>query len=211
VSAKHVLTAAVDLKTGEQLFPVGILHFKGDGTYLIRPILRFTIHPTADVAVATAAPMNRNSDGAPLTNAALTIHRGIIDVAAHVTTFAYPRYATTMTDAGQIMNVMPAWYDGEITEYLPDGRDRVLLPGPCYRTNIVIHHGASGGPVFSRLGTVFGLNSTGWDGTDDSYVSSIVPVLNLSVEDVAMNGQPAGRVSVADIAKAGFILVQPPL
>jgi len=212
-TARHVLDAPFDRHTGKQLFPVALIHFHEEGRYMMRPILRYAPHGSADVAVGVAAPMTRDSDGAPLLNKILTLNTQPVSVGSHVMTYAYPRYKSTMTEQGQIFNVSGNCYDGKIVEHLPFGRDRVLLPGPCYRTNISIHHGASGGPVFSKGGRVFALNSTGFDGTDDSYVSSIGAILDLSVDDVAMGiGQAPRSVSIREMAEAGFVKVdtQPP-
>jgi hypothetical protein len=210
-TARHVLQAAFDHRTGQQIFSVSIAHFHEEGSYIIRPVLRFAPHSVADVAVGVAAPMTRDSDGAALFSKVLTLTTAPVDPGAHVVTFAYPRYENVRRENVQVFNVMPTYYDGHIIEYLPDGRDRVLLPGPCYRTNIAIHHGASGGPVFSRSGALFALNSTGFDGTDDSYISSISPILDLVIDDVAMDNQPSRSVPVREIAKAGHIIFKPPI
>jgi hypothetical protein len=153
--------------------------------------------------------MKRNSDGALLQNKILTLNTDTVDPGSHITTFAYPRYENRMTESGQIFNVLPSIYDGKIIEHFPTGRDRVMLPGPCYRTNMAIHHGASGGPVFSSDGRVFALNSTGVDGTEDSYVSSIDGILDLSIDDVVTREQAPRSVSIREIARAGYITVKP--
>ena len=115
-------------------------------------------------------------------------------------------------DSGkQIVHLRPAFYDGEVQEYLPNGRDRVMLPGRCYRTNIFIHAGASGGPVFDPNGYVFGVNSTGFDGTDLSYVSRINEIFQLVIDDVAIGDAPPRSVPVIDLAHLGFMNVAPPL
>jgi hypothetical protein len=169
------------------------------------------LHRTADVAVGVAAPMTRNQDGKPLINPVLTLTFVAPDLDARVVTFAYPRHANQFLDNAQIINLMPTWYDGDVKEYYPTGRDRVLLPAPCYRTSIIIHSGASGGPVFSRSGYVFGVNSTGIDGTDISFVSRINEIFNLTIEDVVMGSAPPRTVPISEIIRAGHISVIPPL
>lgn len=210
VTARHVLLAPFD-SMGRQAYPIAMLHFYQEGSYLQRPILRCASHAVADVAVGVAAPMTRNSDGTPLTNPVLALTLVPPELQARIVTYAYPRYANIAVEGGQRFNVVPSWYDGDIIESLPTGRDRVLLPGPCYRTNIIIHHGASGGPVFSRSGKVFAVNSTGFDGTDVSYVSRINEILDLTIDDVIVDNQPPRSVSVIDLARAGHIIVSPPL
>jgi hypothetical protein len=208
VTARHVLQAPFDTRTGRQVFPIAMVHFHDEGSYLIRPILRCALHPLADLTVGVVAPMKRNSDGAHLGNKILTLNMDPVDPGTRVTTYAYPRYESVMTGNRQIFNVVPGFYDGKIIEYLPEGRDRVLLPGPCYRTNIIIHHGASGGPVFSSDGRVFALNSTGFDGTEDSYVSSIGGILDLTIDGVAMGQEAPRSVSMREIIHAGHVIVK---
>jgi S1-C subfamily serine protease len=73
---------------------------------------------------------------------------------------------------------------------------------------MIIHGGASGGPVFSRSGGVFGLNSTGMDGTDISFVSRINEIFELVVDDGQMGSERPRSVPVAEIARAGHIVVR---
>jgi hypothetical protein len=211
VTARHVLMDTFDEK-GRQQYAIGIVQFLQGGVYLHRPILRCASHPSADVAVGVAAPMRSNATGRPVTNPVLTLTLVPASIDTKVVTYAYPKHANVVTDIGQQLNFTPAYYDGDIKEYYPAGRDRVLLPEPCYRTSILIHGGASGGPVFSRSGCVFGINSTGIDGTEISYVSRINEIFALTIDDVAMiEGAPASSVSVVEIARAGHIIVEPPL
>ncbi len=63
VTARHVIEAAFDRRTGQQAFSVGMIHFHEPGMYLIRPVLRGMSHNVADVVVGVVAPMTRNSDG----------------------------------------------------------------------------------------------------------------------------------------------------
>jgi Trypsin-like peptidase domain len=210
VTARHVLSAPFDSK-GRQVYPIAMVHRYQEGSVIMRPILRCAQHPIADVTVGVAAPMNRNSDGAPLTNPILTLTTASPPLQTRVVTYAYPRAVSFMLGGVPSINWIPGFYDGEIAEYLPNGRDRVLLPGPCYRTSIIIHHGASGGPVFSPMGAVFAVNSTGFDGTEVSYVSRITEVFDLTIDDVIMDNQAARSVRVIEMARAGHIVVKPPL
>jgi hypothetical protein len=210
VTARHVLLDAFD-SLGIQRYPIGIVQFLPEGIYIQRPILRSTTHRTADVAVGVAAPMTRNRDGQPLTNLVLTLTFEPPDVGARIVTFAYPKHSNQIANGTQTFKLEPTWYDGDIKEYYATGRDRVLLPAPCYRTSIIIHGGASGGPVFSRSGWVFGVNSTGVDGTDISFVSRINEIFNLTIEDVVMGSAPPRSVPISEIIRAGHISVVPPL
>ena len=126
-------------------------------------------------------------------------------------TYAYPKHANLiLPDGTQQINFAPTYYDGHIKGYFPLGRDKVLLPGPCYQTSMAIQAGASGGPVFSPNGLVFGVNSTGYDGTDVSFVSRIHEIFAISIDDVVIDAGVARKLSIIELAKLGHIVVQPP-
>lgn len=211
LTAKHVLMDGVFDSAGHQLYSVGIIQFIGDNIYIQRPILRCAIHPVADVTVGVAAPM-QNKDGQPLLSPVLKLSLIAPAIGSRVVTYAYPRHANVILEDGtQTMHLMPRWYDGNLEEYYPDGRDRVFLPKPCFRTSIVVHGGASGGPVFSSAGSVFGVNSTGIEGTDISFVSRLHEVFELRIDDVILGNASPASVPVIDMARAGHILVDPQL
>lgn len=210
VTARHVLTHILD-KNGRQMYPIGVVQFLGENVWIYRPILRCGYNRIADVAVGVAAPAHRNSDGKPLTNPILTLTLLRPRLNVPVVTYAYPKHANLiLPDGTQQINFAPAYYDGQIMDYFPLGRDRVLLPGPCYQTSMAIHGGASGGPVFSPNGLVFGVNSTGYDGTDVSFVSRIHEIFGLSIDDVVIDAGGPRSVSIIELAKAGHIVVRPP-
>jgi hypothetical protein len=211
VTARHVLMGTFD-ENHRQRYPIGIIQFLGDNVCIQRPILRCGYNSIADVAVGVVAPMNRNSDGIPLTNPVFTLTLLKPGLNVRVVTCAYPKHANFIhPDGSQQINFVPSYYDGQIQNYFPLGRDRVLLPGPCYQTTMTIHGGASGGPVFSPNGLVFGVNSTGFDGTDLSFVSRIHEIFALSIDDVVIDAGVPRSVSIIELAKAGHIVVQPPL
>jgi hypothetical protein len=208
-TARHVLTGAFDSK-GRQRHPMGILQFIEGNIFIARPILRFARHPVADLAVGVAAPMARTRDGAPLTNPVLKLTTVRPATGTKIVTYAYPKHLNVIDSGRQFLHLQPAFYDGCVEEYLPNGRDRTMLPGPCYRTNIIIHAGASGGPVFGPTG-VFAVNSSGFDGTDISYVSRINEILQLTIDGVVLGAAPARSVPVIDLARAGHIVFSRPL
>jgi hypothetical protein len=185
-TAKHVLMDAFD-EDGREKYGIGLFHFIEDNVYISRPILRFSAHPIADVAVGVAAPMQNNKTEQPLNNPYMFLDFKEVSVGSNVVTYAYPRFSCTQEGTSQKVEFNATYYDGYIREYFPNGRDKVVLPGPCYQTSIHIHGGASGGPVFGPNGLVFGINSTGIDGTDISYVSRTSDILHLRVDDVLVN------------------------
>lgn len=79
-----------------------------------------------------------------------------------------------------------------------------MLPGPCYRTDMVIHHGASGGPVAGPTGRIFGINSTGFDGTDDFYISRIDELFSLEIAT-----SETDRITIQELINEGVVTVDP--
>ena len=211
ITAKHVLMDGVFDSEGHQLYPIGIIQFVEDNIYIQRPLLRCALHPVADVTVGVAAPM-QNKRGQPLSNPILGLSLTAPAIGSRVVTYAYPRHANVIFESGtQAVHLMPSWYDGNLEEYYPSGRDRVILPTPCFRTSMFVHGGASGGPVFSSAGSVFGVNSTGIEGTDISFVSRLHEIFQLRIDDVILGNASPASVPVMEMARAGHILVSPPL
>jgi hypothetical protein len=209
VTAKHVLMDVLDV-SGKQRYPIGMLQFLPGNRFVQRPILRCSTNSKSDVAIGVAAPM-KTRDGSSLQNKILQLTTIPAPVGARIVTYAFPKHAIEARDGLSVINVVPAWYDGIVEEYYPAGRDRVVLPARCYRTSMAIHGGASGGPVFTRSGWVFGVNSTGFDGTDVSYVSSVADVLGLPVDDVSLDDQEARRVMISELSAKGHVVWRPPL
>jgi len=69
---------------------------------------------------------------------------------------------------------------------------------------MVIHHGASGGPVAGPSGRVFGINSTGFDGTEDFYISRIDEILLL---EICLNEEGQNRVTLQYFVDQGSVTV----
>lgn len=83
-----------------------------------------------------------------------------------------------------------------------------MLPGNVYETSITIKGGASGGPVYDENGNVFGVNSTGIDGTNISYVSSIGDILDLAVCDLSLSdGSRRATMTIRELIGHGAIQI----
>jgi hypothetical protein len=179
------------------------VHFYGAGKYLFRGIRRVVIANDGDVALCTLDQFTSNSTGQPMLNKVMTLSARRPAVGARASTFAYPTTVIKRDDANMAVHCNTTWHHGQILEHYPKGRDRVLLPNECFRTDINIPGGASGGPVVGEDGKVFGINSTGWDGTPDSFVSSISRLLPLTCPGAVL---PDGTTepTLATLAKYGF-------
>jgi len=200
LSAKHVLRDCFDNKK-DQKYPICICQFFPNNQFQFRHILWCSSHNISDVAVGLVEPTSGIE-----TNPVLTITTSPPSIGGKVATYAYPKTQVRQADSLQILNFDCAFYDGEIVECFPEGRDKTLLPGPCYQTSMVIHGGASGGPVAGRSGRVFGINSTGVEENNISFLSRIDEVLRLPLPPIRLpNGQEVKAVCLLDLAKAGWI------
>lgn len=208
LTAKHVMMDVVD-SNGQQKFPAAICQFLPQNSYLIRPIIRFSTNEFTDISVAIPAPMTSENSGLSLSNRILSLSTRDLSVGEKVFTFAYPN---TVHLGGEIPQIHfnPRFYEGRISQFYENGRDKTFLPSPCYETTITIHPGASGGPVFDCNGFVCGINSTGWAGVPDlSFVSRIHEALTIPVTDVSFgNESESVNVTVSILAKLGHVILQ---
>ena len=199
VTAKHVL---------EDFSPERLVawQFLPNNEYFPRPILAFSCHATCDVAVGQLVRAV-NPSGELLINNKHMLTTVPPPIGEHVATYAYPNTKIEHAEIGQRLYFNPVFYDGLLEEYIPNGVG--LLRGPCYRTSMVIHGGASGGPVASSSRPVFAINSTGIKGMDVSHVSRIDEILSLSLTLNYEDGQEV--ISIANLAQSGQITFDPPL
>jgi hypothetical protein len=205
VTAAHVVEAVLD-RDGNPTGPFGLFQFLPNNNYSVRQIHRTTCHLVADIAVGVAMPMHHKDTGKPMPNRSLTIASNPPAIGSTVCTYAYPK-TTIEPGKPQVVRFEPGFYDGIVVEHFPYGRDQVLLRGACFRTSMVIHSGASGGPVVGPGGTVFGVNSTGFDDKTISFVSCISQILDLAIPGVILPGSPTARsVTVRELRDRGFVV-----
>jgi len=207
VTAKHVVTSVFDTH-GVPRQPLVVLQFGPGNTYYQRPVHRATHHAVADVAVGVAWPMRHNTTGQPLPNKLLRLSTTPPPIGEVVATYAYPK-TTILHGTPQQVHLEPTFFEGRLVESFPDGRDRILLPGACFRTSMVIHGGASGGPVVGQNGRAFAVNSTGLEDDFVSFVSPVSEVLDLSLPGVVMPGASDARVvTMRELRDRGFVVCE---
>ena len=181
-------------------------HFLPNNEYLPRPVQAFSCHKTCDIAVGQLIPAV-DSRNRLLINNKQKLTTVPPPIGEHVATFAYPNTVVEPTEIGQRLHFNPIFYDGRLEQFFPNGVG--LLRGPCYRTSIVIHGGASGGPVAGPSKPVFAINSTGMNGVDVSHVSRIDEIVTLSLTINYEDGQEI--ISIAELVRNGQITFDPPL
>jgi len=210
ITAKHVLMDVCD-EEGVPEKAIGGFHIKEDGTYYQRPVLRAWSSDKTDLSIGILQQLFHNKTRKPLMNSSMTLSHNKPNLQEEVVTFAYPDFTHKRDGNKQELRFSPNFYSGTIEEYYPESRDAVLMPWPCYRTNMHIHGGASGGPVVGQSGKVFGVNCCSMEpDTDISYVIPIDDILEngyLDDMDFKPDG-PSGRVYIKEMVGCGIISVE---
>lgn len=205
VTAAHVIKAVLD-EHGNVTGPFGIFQFLPGGQYALRPILRATHHVVADVAVGVAMPAHHKTTGAPMPNKILELAASPPADGSSVCTYAFPK-TDIQPGKPQVVRFKPGFFEGSLLEHYPHGRDKSFLPGPCFCTSMVIHGGASGGPVVGSNGTVFAVNSTAFENEELSFVSCISEVLDLAIPSVLLPDSPIPRTTtLRELRDRGFVI-----
>ena len=203
-TAAHVLNESLDDR-GNFTTGMWILHRFSNKIYW-RPIIQTTTHPLTDVAIGYGSAMKHNITGELLGNKVVALSAFMPLPFENISTFAYPE--TQVTGEPQDIDMYSGWYQGRLLETLPRAGDRVMLPGPCYRTSIVVHGGASGGPVFDRRGKVFAVNSTGFHADTVSYVSCVSSVFDLHVQGIHPDTNVTGSMTVRQLAERKVVFIE---
>jgi hypothetical protein len=185
-TAKHVALEAIEAMSKGQ-HAVGIVYLLSDGLWVFRPIWRFFVHPTADLAFGIPHELYDNKSGQPYRAKVLTLSSDSPPIGARISTWAYPLHRRMRDPSGKdVLQLEPAFYGGILEQiYTERGPARRIEP-PYYQTNIHLHGGASGGPVFNENGQVFGVASCSYDGAIDfAFVTPIDGVMEIELEDTA--------------------------
>jgi trypsin-like peptidase len=188
---------------------VGISHTLPDGRTLFRPIWKFFIHPTADVAFGVPrAEIINDRTGETYRNKVLCLTGAAPDFGAAISTWSYPLHRVLDDEAtGEVLQLQPTFYNGVLQElYGERGPSAKLMP-PYYRTDIHLYGGSSGGPVFNRDGDVFGVASCSYDGAEDiAFVTPANALLEIEIPEKIGEGEDgASIVTLRDIAARGLI------
>jgi S1-C subfamily serine protease len=106
---------------------------------------------------------------------------------------------------GQFLQLQPDFYNGTLQELFSDRGPSVKLRPPYYRTNIHLHGGSSGGPVFNMDGEVFGIASCSYEGAEDiAFVTPASALLEIPVpERIAEDGDSARMLTLKEVAELG--------
>ncbi|MEO8000663.1 MAG: trypsin-like peptidase domain-containing protein [Arenimonas sp.] len=100
---------------------------------------------------------------------------------------------------------------GIVTDLYPDGRDSVMLPFPCFQSDMPIYGGNSGGPVFDEKGRICGINCSSFGGSDISSHMALKGVLELRARNIEFIPEdPVARQrTVFELGLAKRVIFQP--
>jgi hypothetical protein len=102
---------------------------------------------------------------------------------------------------------------GHVRAFFTEARDLVMLPFPCFQTEMPIYSANSGGPVFDAKGRICGVNCSSYEGTDISFHVPARGLLDLWARDIALipeDPSPRGR-TVLELGLAKRVPFDPPL
>ncbi len=202
VTAKHVVMDG----DGRPLELAGVQLLLGQKAILIRRLTDVVAHDVADLAAGYLE--QDRAKGRLIPNSFVEISCRARSVGDRIATYAYPlsERARPLDNGFFEFELRCGEFGGEILDYYPDGRDRVLHPAPCYRTTCNPTGGASGGPVASKDGTVFAVNSTGIDGTEEGFCSALAPILGLEVHEYGDQGTiTSSKIDLKELANHGMV------
>ena len=102
---------------------------------------------------------------------------------------------------------------GHLIEIFKEARDRVLLPFPCFQSDIPLYGANSGGPVFNTKGRICAVNCTSFAGQDVSFHIPLKGILELGARDIEFIPEdPAPRWrTVAELGLAKRVPFHPSL
>lgn len=203
-TAKHVLFENDGEKT-PNLYGVQ-LHRK-ESKILIREIKKICRHDNSDVAVGFLFDKSKSETGEQTCNKCFDITDRLPEEDDYVVTIAFPQSEVEIASPDEFeLKLSSKVFRGKVDKYHPDGRDKVLLPGRCFQTTVSLEGGASGGPVAYGSGSVFGINSTSFDGENLSYVTSIKDLLEIEIPNLYLpDGTIVETISVGGLCDLNLI------
>ena len=213
VTARHVLTTPPVLDHSENVDPdspaagtrvnrglVAVQVLPGLGC-VVWEVVSAIAHPVSDLALLhVSSNPRRTHPEAPLRPHAPVVNPFAPLVGEWIAAFGYRRgrARASRTDGDGLhidLDDEFMWSVGIVREIHERGRDRVMLPFPCYRVGARFNAGMSGGPVFDEYGSLCGLVCANVEGSHErgepiSYVTTLWPLFALMIDGNRGDGYP---------------------
>lgn len=185
--------------------PIFAVQTLPDRTVVVRSLRKSCKHDSFDLALSETL-VSGGSAPIPTVPHALTMEEPAVGARIHTHSFLPPdqdfstehcpglsnaTFRGTLVDAEQgiesEMSFTARVSFGTVTERFDTGRDKVMLPFPCYQSDMPLYGANSGGPVFDERGRVFGINCSSYAGaTDLSFHVSMKGVLELWARNIEL-------------------------
>jgi hypothetical protein len=182
-TAAHVALEAQDLLS-DSPESVGIARTLPNGRTRFVPIWKFFLHDTADVAFGIPRyEFVDETTGMSIRTKVLSLVSSSPAVGSPISTWSYPLHQVVGDEAtGKPVQLQPDFYNGRLQESFTDRGPSAKLKVPYYRTDIHLHGGSSGGPVFNFDGGVFGIASCSYEGaTDLAFVTPAAALFQVEI------------------------------
>ncbi|MDX5929531.1 S1 family peptidase [Acidiphilium acidophilum] len=210
-TAAHVAQEAQEL-IATNPDSVGIADTLPNGSIKFRPIWKFFMHETADVAFGIPRyEFVDDKTGMAYRAKVLSLTTTQPAIESIISTWSYPLHQVVGDAAtGQLIHLQPDFYDGALQEFYAERGPSVKLRPPYYRTNIHLHGGSSGGPVFNGAGDVFGVASSSFEGEPDlAFVTPASALLEIEIPEIITDQTESGnKISLQCLANIKKILAK---
>ena len=216
LTAKHVAEA---IDQSDQPFLLQAVN--GGAAVTERQIMFLPVSEKSDIGAGRVRAYRDRATGNLRLYDCMALTTKVPDLDEDISTMAHPHGRVTDEDGMQSGVWNPIYSSGKLVEYFPISRGG-LLNHRCWRTNMRIPPGASGGPVVNKDGVVFAVNSSEFEysASDfDSYITPITDMLQLALPDgdvMLQDGSGQVRPDLAsmmvplhELADQGIVFVPP--
>ena len=217
MTAKHVLEDYVTMAEPEHtLHAIQII---AGSDYVVWDVIGGWAHPHADIALLHLGANPRMSNTRlTLSHRTLRIEPFHPQIGSSVAAFGYHSskvQASRNPDGSPHLDLRdePTVSVGRVTAVYPLGRDRSMLPFPCFEVDARFDGGMSGGPVFDETGAVCGIVCTGMAGAHQSgppisWVATLWPMFGMTVSANRAGNFPRDiNYPVVELARGGQMAV----
>ncbi|MCI1711393.1 MAG: serine protease [Chiayiivirga sp.] len=227
ITAWHVIADNIG-DDGVDKGPILAIQRVADGSSVVRMLRKSDKHSTIDIALSETAPYIEG-EHPPTIAQVMTLEVPAMGSKVFTHAFTLGRrpesargFCATSFNATLQETATGAEYDlaceahvgsGNVVAVHPERRDAVMLPFPCFQSDVPLHPAHSGGPIFDQFGRVCGINCSSYEGVDVSFHALVQGVLALRARDVEFipeDPTPRQR-TILELGLARRVLFHPPV